>query len=168
MKRTILAASVAIALSSNAYAGGHHKQEHHPLSQSAAVAVAQAKASSKSASSASALGGSATINNDADAPSISLSTPISTAPCRVAIGGGGSGTGFGLVINGSVLDEGCDVWRDAQNLAAIGAMDAAIRRACDKPEVARALRAVCDSVGHDGGVPTSAWKASTNLGGIGG
>ena len=62
-----------------------------------------------------------------------------TAPCRVAVGVSGGWVGGALGLSGSVLDEGCDVWRDHENLVKAGFVDAATLRLCDKPEVAKVL-----------------------------
>jgi hypothetical protein len=42
-------------------------------------------------------------------------------------------------VGGSVIDQGCDVWRDSQNLIALGYTEAAQMRLCDKPEIASLL-----------------------------
>jgi len=68
---------------------------------------------------------------------------VTTAPCRIGVGGSGGwlqgvfGFTFGL------LDEGCDTWRDTVGLAEVlKRPDAAIKRACQKPEIAEALGVV--------------------------
>lgn len=62
-----------------------------------------------------------------------------TAPCRVSVGAGGGWLGGALSIQGSVLDEGCDIWRDHENLTRAGFTGAAGARLCDKPEIAKYL-----------------------------
>lgn len=70
------------------------------------------------------------------APDVSTNN---TAPCRVAVGGGLALMGGAGSVFGSVLDEGCDVWRDVENLRKAGFDEAANSRMCDKPEIARHL-----------------------------
>jgi hypothetical protein len=63
----------------------------------------------------------------------------STAPCRVAIGASGGWLGGAFGFTGSVLDEGCDVWRDVVNLTAHNYKEAADMRLCDKKELSKVL-----------------------------
>jgi hypothetical protein len=69
-----------------------------------------------------------------------------TAPCRVAIGIGGGAIGGALSIVGSTLDEGCDAREDARLLHNLNQHDAALKRLCQKPEMARALG--CEAEGE--------------------
>jgi hypothetical protein len=66
-------------------------------------------------------------------------TTNNTAPCRIAVGASGSWIGGALGLFGSVIDEGCDVWRDHENLVNGGYKEAANYRLCDKKEVAKLL-----------------------------
>lgn len=66
-------------------------------------------------------------------------TSYSTAPCRVAIGASGGWLGGAFGFTGSVLDEGCDIWRDHVNLTSSGYKSAADMRLCDKPELKKLL-----------------------------
>lgn len=90
------------------------------------------------------VGGSAlTAINQTNVPrqvaAIGLTTPMSTAQCRHSIGSGIAGATFSFLLNMTFLDEGCDVWRDVENLLKMDEREAALKRACDKPETARAL-----------------------------
>ena len=80
--------------------------------------------------------GSYTVKTVGIAPDV---TTNNTAHCRIAVGGGGGWIGGALSFFGSVLDEGCDVWRDHENLSNAGYKNAADMRLCDKPEVAKLL-----------------------------
>ena len=66
-----------------------------------------------------------------------------TAPCRISIGATLSVMGGGGGIAGSTLDEGCDTWRDVAGLSSLNEREAALARACMKPEVAKALGNKC-------------------------
>lgn len=72
----------------------------------------------------------------------------STAPCRVAIGASGGWLGGAFGFTGSVLDDGCDIWRDVVNLTAHNYKEAADMRLCDKPELKKVL-AHCSAAGYD-------------------
>jgi hypothetical protein len=63
----------------------------------------------------------------------------STAPCRVAVGASGGWLGGAFGFTGSVLDEGCDVWRDVVNLTAHNYKEAADMCLCDKKELSKVL-----------------------------
>jgi hypothetical protein len=73
-------------------------------------------------------------------------TSYSTAPCRVAIGASGGWLGGAFGFTGSVLDEGCDIWRDHVNLTSSGYKGAADMRLCDKPELKKLLP-FCATIG---------------------
>jgi hypothetical protein len=96
-------------------------------------------------------GGSYTVKSVGVAPDIST---YSTAPCRVAIGASGGWIGGSVGFAGSVLDDGCDVWRDHVNLRASGHLDGANIRLCDKPELAKVLD-FCKKEGRDTSVAAS-------------
>ena len=72
-------------------------------------------------------------------PSVSPSVGFTTAPCTIAVGGSVALPGFGMGMGGSVTDQGCDVWRDAQNLLEMGFTGAARMRLCAKKEIAELL-----------------------------
>lgn len=74
------------------------------------------------------------------APSI-LANP--TAPCRIQGGAGGGWLGGALSFSGSLLDEGCDARADTMLLISINQPGAAIARACQKAELAKALGPLC-------------------------
>jgi|PlaIllAssembly_1097288.scaffolds.fasta_scaffold05989_7 hypothetical protein len=88
-------------------------------------------------------GGSYTVKSVGVAPDIST---YSTAPCRVAIGASGGWIGGAIGFSGSVLDEGCDIWRDHVNLRAAGHIEEANIRLCDKPELKKVMGAKCATV----------------------
>jgi hypothetical protein len=65
---------------------------------------------------------------------------VTTAPCRIGVGGSGGWLQGTLGFTFGVLDEGCDTWRDTVGLAEVlKRPDAALKRACQKPEIAAAL-----------------------------
>lgn len=66
-----------------------------------------------------------------------------SANCRIGIGVQGAGIGFGFGIGSSVLDEGCDTREDVRLLVNMNREAAAVARACQKPELAKALGAEC-------------------------
>jgi hypothetical protein len=70
----------------------------------------------------------------------------STAPCRIAVGASGGWMGGALGFSGSVLDEGCDVWRDHVNLRLAGYVEQADLRLCDKPELKKLFGDKCKSM----------------------
>lgn len=72
-------------------------------------------------------------------PDVAVNPGFNTAPCRVAVGAGVSGPGFSVGGAGSVVDVGCDVWRDHDNLKRAGFNGAANIRLCFKPELADLL-----------------------------
>lgn len=74
------------------------------------------------------------------APSI-LANP--TAPCRIQGGAGGGWLGGAFSFSGSLLDEGCDARADTMLLISINQPTAAIARACQKAELAKALGDLC-------------------------
>lgn len=77
------------------------------------------------------------------APDVSA---YSTAPCRIAVGASGGWMGGALGFSGSVLDEGCDVWRDHLNLRLAGYVEQADLRLCDKPELKKLFGDKCKSM----------------------
>jgi hypothetical protein len=89
-----------------------------------------------------------TVAADTEVPKQTPSGPgiasSPTSPCRIAAGlsigvVGFSGGGFG-----SVMDDGCDTREDSRFIREVlGDREAAVRRACKKPEIAEALGAVC-------------------------
>lgn len=85
-------------------------------------------------------GGSYTVKSVGVAPDLSS---YSTAPCRVAIGASGGWIGGAIGFSGSVLDEGCDIWRDHVNLRSAGHIEEANVRLCDKPELKKVMGAKC-------------------------
>lgn len=76
------------------------------------------------------------IENTPDVGAV-LNSP--SAPCRVAHGGSVTVPGLGIGLGSSTLDEGCDAREDSRHLFNIGERDAALRRLCAKPEMAKAL-----------------------------
>jgi hypothetical protein len=80
--------------------------------------------------------GSYDVRTVGNAPDI---VSYSTAPCRVAVGASGGWLGGAFGFTGSVLDEGCDVWRDVVNLTAHNYKEAADMRLCDKKELSKVL-----------------------------
>jgi hypothetical protein len=80
-----------------------------------------------------------------------------TAPCRVAVGVSAGWFGGGAGVTASVLDEGCDARADVALLA--GVLDdraAAVARACQKAEIAKALGAKCPATAKSAAVAPSA------------
>jgi hypothetical protein len=89
--------------------------------------------------------GSYDVRTVGNAPDV---VSYSTAPCRVAIGASGGWLGGAFGFTGSVLDEGCDIWRDVVNLTAHNYKEAADMRLCDKPELKKVLTH-CNAMGYD-------------------
>ncbi len=81
--------------------------------------------------------GSYDVRTVGNAPDV---VSYSTAPCRVAIGASGGWLGGAFGFTGSVLDEGCDIWRDVVNLTAHNYKEAADMRLCDKPELKKSYK----------------------------
>jgi hypothetical protein len=89
--------------------------------------------------------GSYDVRTVGNAPDV---VSYSTAPCRVAIGASGGWLGGAFGFTGSVLDDGCDIWRDVVNLTAHNYKEAADMRLCDKPELNKVL-AHCNAMGYN-------------------
>lgn len=106
-----------------------------------------AHSSANSASFSNAAGGSASIVTNTkipdNTPDLAVGVPPATSPCRIAVGAGGSGPGLGVMLGFSTLDDGCDAREDARTLWAVGLQGAAYARLCQKPEMARAMGALC-------------------------
>ena len=112
-----------------------------------ATARSSASSSASSVSFSNAAGGSASIVNSTkipdNTPDLAVGVPPATSPCRIAVGAGGSGPGLGVMLGFSTLDEGCDAREDARTLWAVGLQGAAYARLCQKPEMAKAMGALC-------------------------
>jgi len=116
-----------------------------------------------STSSANAVGGnsSATASNGSQTTAVTVDnrnpsslrtvgiapdvSAYSTAPCRIAVGASGGWMGGAFGFSGSVLDEGCDIWRDHLNLRLAGYAYEADLRLCDKPELKKLFGEKCGS-----------------------
>lgn len=91
------------------------------------------------ACSASSSGGNGFTVEEAPAPSISVTPGMTTANCRSGWGVGGSAVLGTVGVNGTTMDEKCDLWRDVQNLAALDLKRAALIRACDDATLRSAI-----------------------------
>ena len=76
-------------------------------------------------------------------PDTSVFIPASSAPCVVSAGVSGSGAGFGFALGGNYEDKGCTAREDARTLAALGMVDQAVLRLCQREEMAKALGPKC-------------------------
>jgi hypothetical protein len=121
--------SKSIATGGNSYAtGGNAKSSAYSGGNTQSVSVIENGDTHYS--------GSYDVRTVGNAPDI---VSYSTAPCRVAIGASGGWLGGAFGFTGSVLDEGCDVWRDVVNLTAHNYKEAADMRLCDKKELSKVL-----------------------------
>jgi hypothetical protein len=85
-------------------------------------------------------------------PSLGAIYAPASANCRIGIGAQGVGPGIGFGFSGSTLDEGCDTREDVRLLVNMDRTAAAVRRACQKPELAKALGAECAAPQKDASI----------------
>lgn len=138
--RTPFAAAVLCALAFSAHANGIGNT---PTAVGVGVGIAGAISSSTS-------GAVSNVNVQGDAAS---RMPASTAyaaglsaangTCLGSASGGLQGMGAGVSFGSTKLDEGCDTRYDIGTLLSLGLRDAAIARACMKPELAQSMGATC-------------------------
>ena len=151
MNRTILAVALAAI---TGVAGAAQYNDNTAVSGSASQSQSASGAIANTGASNSA--NSQNINFNApgtlrykggydvrNTPDTSVFIPASSAPCVVSAGVSGSGAGFGFALGGNYEDKGCTAREDARTLAALGMIDQAVLRLCQREEMAKALGPKC-------------------------